>query len=409
VITVLVALVLLIVLGLTAQWWVLLLILVVLLFNLGSALSWSAQSLQVGFALLAVLALAVYAWLSSGKRGALRAPLQPRVALPLGLLCCLLGAGSMFVKGSPIRPAWAVMHDGVLLEQLLESAAQDKGEVFGSARRELVRRHGSEHTQRVQSAARELRRVAAGPASLSARLVAHYEAQPPRHTSSEDYLGGDYSLVGGGAPELAVADVLLARGETREVLAWIADAGVPLGLRLEIAKHWSQLPSLPRPVLIAALGRACVDAQKHGTPPDVPYFSSHSTCDLAIDRLLPREQGSLSVPQAFALAYALSAVGGSLIGERLALTTNDDVAVAMLRGMRAAELSDPNRAQAIETRILKCSRLEQLAGLVCPAERARICGSEAMKNAPLSLELLEPCLARLPLETSSELLSLGGY
>ena len=81
----------------------------------------------------------------------------------------------------------------------------------------------------------------------------------------------------------------------------------------------------------------------------------------------------------------------------------------MLRGMRAAELSDPNRAQAIETRILKCSRLEQLAGLVCPAERARICGSEAMKNAPLSLELLEPCLARLPLETSSELLSLGGY
>jgi len=206
VITVLVALVLLIVLGLTAQWWVLLLILVVLLFNHSLVLGWSAQSLQVGFALLAVLALAVYAWLSSGKRGALRAPLQPRVALPLGLLCCLLGAGSMFVKGSPIRPAWAVMHDGVLLEQLLESAAQDKGEVFGSARRELVRRHGSEHTQRVESAARELRRVAAGPASLSARLVAHYEAQPPRHISSEDYLGGAhfYSLVGGGAPELAV-------------------------------------------------------------------------------------------------------------------------------------------------------------------------------------------------------------
>jgi hypothetical protein len=81
----------------------------------------------------------------------------------------------------------------------------------------------------------------------------------------------------------------------------------------------------------------------------------------------------------------------------------------MLRGMRAAELSDPNRAQAIETRMLKCDRLEQLAALVCPGDRAGICGTEAARFAPIPPEILEHCLAQLALETSPELVSLGGY
>jgi len=411
IIAVLVLLVLLGALALTAQYWIVLFVLVLLGFGGHSGFRWSAESLQVGFLLAAVLAVAACAWLSSGQRAALRAPLRPGVALPLGCICCSLGMCFTLVSRSPVRPAWKVMHDGALVALLLDSAARDEPEPFFDARQELLRRRHSERSRRLESAALELRRVAGGPASLSARLAAQYEANPRPPQHSEDLLGGGYvaSLVGNGAPELAVIDVLLARGETREALAWIADVGVPLGLRIEIAKRWSQLPALPRPIVIATLGRACVDAQKRRGPADVPLFAYQSSCDFALDRLLPREPSALTAPQGFALAYALTAVDSSLIDERLSLTTKDDVAVAMLRGIRAARLSNANRSHTIEDRTLSCDRLEQLAALVCPAVRPRICGTEAAIRSLIPLEILDPCLAQLAIETPPELVSLGGY
>jgi hypothetical protein len=66
---------------------------------------------------------------------------------------------------------------------------------------------------------------------------------------------------------------------------------------------------------------------------------------------------ALSVEQGFAFAYAMVAIGES--PEYLLPQASDEIALALLRGMRAARLRDESRRRAMPSR-LDCATLDRL-------------------------------------------------
>jgi hypothetical protein len=247
--------------------WGMILVLL-LIFSPAERLIWSAGSIELGFALALVLPLVGYVWLSTGKRAALRAPVRPSVALPLAVLCCLLGTFGIFlstIKSSIVRPALAISHDRALFELLQDSVPRDDAESFESAQREL-RRRPSDRAHSAETASRHLRRVSGGPASMSAQLAALGEPRAGGGNACNDFLGRvpSRTLAYRGPPELAVIEVLLTRGATEEVLAWVTDPEVPVALRTQIVERWRQDPAFPK-------GKPCVDAQQHATRAGVCY------------------------------------------------------------------------------------------------------------------------------------------
>jgi len=371
-------------------------------------LSWPPTALELGFLLAAVLAWVLYSWLSMGRRGQLRAPVRAGVALSLGTLSALLGIVTLTAGSTVVGPALAVSHDRALLDLMRHSAARDDSLLFNRARNELSRRP-SDRSRSVEAASRELRRISAGPASWSARLAAYVDANPRVSFGSENYLTDRRppSLAWSGAPELALIDVLRARGATREELAWDTDPEVPLGLRLEIAQKWSSARTFPPAIVIAALGKACVETREHGAGVERFYVHSHGDCQAGVGSIFSRDLNAPTAEQAFASAYATVAAGHSLFLERALPQVSDELAVAMLRGVHAAWRRDATRAQAFAR--LQCSTLERLAALVCAAQRGPACRPEFAEKGWESLGFLVPCVAQLPPLNSPELSRFGGY
>src|SRR6188768_1211734 len=397
-------LVLLVLLTLSAPLWGTAL-LVLLVLNQSEPLRWTPQSLELAYLVLAVLALLAYVWLSTGKRGALRAPVRPNVALWLALTCTVCALCGPKVLSSFFEPAWEILHDAALIQRLGDAVARDSVQSFEDAKNELLRRP-SDRARSLELASRKLRRDAAGSASMSARLAA---LEPPARAQGSPCVGFAFEpsyLPRGIPPELAVIDVLLARGATQEALAWLTDSEVPLGLRIELVKSWSrsQAQTLPRTTLSAAIGKDCATVRRAPPTPAVaarPYTDARDSCGSAIDVLLPPEPSSLTAEQAYAAGYARVAMLEPFRDNQLWSEVNDEIAVAMLRGMRAAALSDPSRG-VVATGFLSCRTFQRLAALVCPADRIPECN----RGLP-TLEFLVACVA-LPAPTP-ELVRLGGY
>jgi len=361
---------------------------------------WSAGSYEFGYLLAAVLALAIYALLCTGERAALRAPIRPSTALTLGLTCGSLALFLPSLAAAFSKPAIGLLHDGALVELLGDSLSWSSRQSFEDAQAELLRRR-SDRAHSLAMASRKLRRTSASPTSMSARLVANESAAS--EPSGEAWL--DFRWHGITPPELAVVDVLVARGEIQEALAWVTDPRVPLYLRLDLVEGGSLERALSRTTLIAAVGKACVDASKRATPEQARSDDdSRFRCSTAIQRLLPLEPSSLTTEEGFAIGYAIVAIGGRFSGEHPLSHASDEGAIAMLRGMHAAALSDIRRSSGTASD-LKCSTFDHLAALVCSADRLSACADKAAR----SFQPLVACAAQLPPPTPAELFRLGGY
>lgn len=211
-----------------------------------------------------------------------------------------------------------------------------------------------------------------------------------------------------------MVDVLLARELTEEALAWVTDPQVPFGLRVAIVEHWPPERTLPRAALISEFGKECATLWKSPAQvADSGLFAKpiahRATRDVCLDEfrsLLPRDPSSLTTEEGFALGYASVATRWLFVDDPPWPKLSDAVAIARLRGMHAAGLSDPSR-QLGPTNSLDCPTFQRLAGLVCSAERAPTCSPP--EHRPLA-SLME-CLANspTPIATPTEQARFGGY
>ncbi len=395
----LVLLVLLVLVTCSAPIW-LPVLLVLAVFDESGPFRWVPHSLELAYLVLAAFALLACVWLSTGKRGTLRAPVPPNVALWLALTCVMFALPKVF--SSFFEPARELLHDDALLGLLGDAVASDSVRSFEDAKQELLRRP-SDRAHTLELASRRLRRDSAGSASMSARLAA---LDPPPSYRGSPCVGFSFEpshLPRFLPPELAVVDVLLARGATQEALAWLTDPEVPLVLRIRLLENWPRESPLPRPSLIAAFGKACAAAPHDLTimVAQRSYSGACTACGRAIYSLLPPEPTAITVEQGYAAGYALVAMRERFTDDLPWSEVNDEIAVAMLRGMRAAEQSDSTR-KSTATRCLSCPTFQRLAALVCPAEPVPRCSLDGSR-----LDVLTACHA-LPAATP-ELVRFGGY
>jgi hypothetical protein len=300
------------------------------------------------------------------------------------------------------------MTDCALVDLYMKSMDGDLVAVEEAVLGELKRRPNDRgHT--FAAASREVRAAAGTEAAPSRRLIRYRQAHPrPRAPH------GDTSMLMFTTPEPPPRQIiepevdlvlaLLHGGETEEALTWFDASLVPPDLIFTIAQAWVLRPNPPRALLIAKLGRACVEGL---LPPrkewqTIPGLDSVASCDKIQSLLLPR---SITREEGYAAAYVSVATRSHLGQERL-VSAPPEVARAMLYAFGAARRVSEWRAWRGKLGQIPCPALDRLADLVCFGPRTSLCpdSREFGDVGPLN-----KCIDELSTTEPADLQSLGGY